>query len=87
MEQIKFYVYKCTKCGNIERFSSDSVAPPEVHLHQNEKVYCPKCERDQPHEFLGLEGVQGIENNDFVIDGESNERYCPLCDSNCKHNN
>lgn len=83
MEQLRFYVYRCESCGNVEVLLSDSVAPPEVHLYQTEKVYCPECEEDTQQEFLGLEGVKGYESDSFVLDGETKERYCPLCEGSC----
>lgn len=80
MNQLELYVYECTECGEREILSSESVAPPEVHLHETERVYCRNCEEDRDQEFLGLEG---LEDDTFVLDGETRNRYCPLCEGEC----
>lgn len=80
MSQLDLYVYECVECGEREVLASDSVAPPEVHLHGKELVYCAECETDRKMEFLGLEG---FEEDTFVLDGETRDRYCPLCDGAC----
>lgn len=81
MAQLDLYVYECTDCGETEILASDSVAPPEVHLYGKELVYCGDCETDRKMEFLGLEGVP---EDTFVLDSETEERYCPLCEGACE---
>jgi len=81
MEQIELYVYECSECEHSEILDSDSVAPPEVHLFEKERVYCPDCEQDRDMVFLGLDG---LEEGGFVMDYDTGDRYCPLCDGACK---
>lgn len=81
MEQLELYVYKCSDCSHREVLSSESVAPPEAHVHGTERVYCGNCEEDRDMEFLGLEGLR---EGEFVLDYETEERYCPLCEGACE---
>lgn len=84
MVQIRIFVYECTECGNREKFPSDSSADPEVHLGETELVYCRGCGEDKQMRFLGLEGITGKED-DFVLDSDTRERFCPLCSGPCKN--
>lgn len=83
MSELDIYVYECTVCEGREKFVSGSVAPPEAHLFGQERVYCEACGEDQMMEFLGLNGFTDDRDN-FVLDGETRERYCPLCDGACE---
>lgn len=80
MGQIEFYVYDCTVCDRETVLSSDSVSRPEVHIGQKESVFCSKCDSDIDHVFKGIEGLK---EDSFVLDVDTREKYCPLCEGSC----
>lgn len=82
MDEIEFYVYECPDCSKREVLGSGSVSPPEVHLHETEYVYCGACREDKNMEFLGLDGLSD-DKDDFVLEYDTEERYCPLCRESC----
>lgn len=79
---LDIYVYECVECGEKEAFPAESVAEPEVHLDETEQVYCSSCEVDRAMYLRGLEGW--FDDEDYVDFGDTGERYCPLCESNCQ---